>query len=423
MIFSCKGKRCGSNQNMKKIVAIIILLMFNIGAYADVQNNAQSDDACYVLLEAETGKFLVEKNSDMVMPIGTLTKLMTQLIVAENIENGKITLDTLVTASSNVFGMKGASIWLAAGEQMSVKDLLKASIIGNANDATAALAENIGGNQQKFLDLMNTRAAELNMKNTIFTDCTGLDSGNISTAIDIGLLSRELVKHKILTPFMTTWRDFIRDDTKQSTNAKSEIPKTQAELLTEPSTNQRAIEFQKSTSRTEIVNENTLVKSFSGITGLKAGRAGDTFNLVLSAERDSKTYIAVVLNTDKDERFSRGKELINSGFANYTVMNPYFSSEFLKPVKVKKGIETAVEIEPLELQSLLVSRGNADEITTEIFLPEYINAPVKKGQKIGIVAFYINDTLLYETPLITKNSIEVFTYKKAFFKLLESILS
>jgi D-alanyl-D-alanine carboxypeptidase (penicillin-binding protein 5/6) len=368
---------------MKKIISFVLIAMLflNINVYSDEEKTA------YVLIEQETGTVLKSENQDIILPIGSLTKLMTQLIVAENIENGKFNLETLLTASEKVFGMKGASIWLSAGEKMSVEDLLKASIIGNANDATAALAEGVSGTQEKFVELMNKRAAELDMKNTNFKDCVGL-AESFSTAYDMSLLSRELSKHKILTPYMTTWRDFIRGDS------------------------------------TELVNENTAVKSLDGITGLKAGRSGETFNIALSAERNSKTYIAVVLNCkDKDERFTLAKELVKSGFNNYTVTEPFFSAEFLKPLTVKKGVQNAVELEPYEIKSVLVNRGKADEITAQIFLPLYIEAPVKQGQKVGTVAFYINDTLLYETPLITKSDIEIFTCKKAFAQLLKSLLS
>ncbi|MDR0918877.1 MAG: D-alanyl-D-alanine carboxypeptidase [Oscillospiraceae bacterium] len=369
---------------MKRIISLIlVLLMFNINIYSE-----EEDNTALILMEAETGAVLQSSNADLILPSGTLVKLMSQLIFTENIDSGNLSLDTIVTASSNVYGMKGASIWLSSGEKMSVSDLLKASIIGNANDATAALAEHISGTQEKFTALMNQRAVELGMTNTVFKDCTGLDETQTTTAYDMGLLCRELTKHKVLTPFMSTWRDFIRGED------------------------------------TELVNENTLVKSLDGIIGLKAGHSGETYSLALAAERDNKIFIAVILNSkDKDKRFGQGKLMINSGFSKYNVTNPYFSSEFIKPVKVKKGVDTAVDIEPLELTSLLVDMGKEDEITAEIFLPEYITAPIKKGQKIGVVAFYIDEHLLYETPLITKKSIEKFTYKKAFFKLIKKTLS
>ncbi len=379
----------------RKLLPTLILIITIILTQNIVNINAITYDEetglveAYVLMEAETGRVLREQNGYTEVPIGTMCKLMTVLLVAEAIEAGELSVDKMVVTSSHANSMNGAQIWLMPGEQMSVSDLLKGVIIGNANDATVALAEVVGHSEENFTANMNTRAFELGMKNTGFYNSSGFGTEEqYSTAYDMALLCRELSKHEFLYEYMTCWRDFVRGED------------------------------------TELVNENKLVKGYDGIIGFKAGHSEESGNCVaIGAERNNSTYIVVALGyKDKDERFNVAKTLIATGFSNYQVTNPSFSNEHLMPIKVKGGVDSAVMIEARELSSLVVSKGNVEKITSVIFVPNYVTAPIKKGQSIGVVGFYIDDVLLYETDLITSNEVEEMTIGKAFKKICTNLL-
>lgn len=367
---------------MKKLITIIIIAFFSLSAVNVSADEVKETIPCKLLMEAETGTVISEENGYKTVPQGTLSKLMTVLLTAEEIADGKISLDTMLTASANANTQNGAVVWLMSGEKISVDELLKSVIIGNANDASVVLAEKIGGDEKEFVGMMNARAFELGMRNTVFKNPCGYDcEGQYSTAYDMALLTREILKHEFLKEYMTTWIDSVRND------------------------------------QTELVNENILVRTYNGIIGAKAGHSEMSgYTLSLAVEREGQTYIAIVLGCDdENERFSIGKNLIGLGFSSYKVTSPAFSNEFLKPVEVKHGADSAVEIMAKDLKLLVVPK-NGEELTSAIFLPEYVEAPIKKGQKLGIIGFYNGDTLLYESELIACNNVEEVDFAKAFSK-------
>lgn len=374
---------------MKKIICIFF--MFFITYFSCFRGYAEQEKditrtASVVLAELSTGTVISGENAGLRMPQGTLCKLMTILLTAEEIADGNLSADTILTASSNANSQKGAVIWLMQGETISVDELLKAVIIGNANDASIVLAEHIGGTEEGFVDMMNARAFELGMRDTVYKSCTGNADieGQYSTAKDTVKLACELSKHKILEKYFTTWMDNVRK------------------------------------GQTELVNENKLVRTFDGITGMKAGRSeGFGYSLVLTAERDGASFVSVVLGCeDKDERFGIGKSLIMSGFSLYKVTTPAFSDEFLKPVSVHGGKHRAVMIKAEKLEELVVPK-NCSEMSTAVLIPDYINAPIKEGQVVGKVGFYNGDSLLYETNLVACETIE----KADFASVMKKILS
>lgn len=375
---------------MKRVITVIlsmVMILSTMEVSAIEFDETVNFTQATLLMEAETGQVLKEENGYERLPIGTLNKVMTTLLVAESIERKELSLETLVTTSEYANSMQQAQIWLLVGEQMTVADLLKGVIIGNANDACVALAEAVAGTEEEFTELMNERAEELGMDNTHFLDCTGLnEDGQYSTAKDVALMGRELVKYRWLYEYMTTWLDYVRD------------------------------------GKTELVNENTLVRDCPSLTGIKAGHSAMSGNNVLaSAERNGVTYISVVLGCkDKKKRFSIARNLLNVGFEQFKVINPSFSREFMKPVAVKGGIVTAVEVDAESLKSLAVPMSSG-EITNAIVLPKYVKAPVRKGQSIGLVGFYCGDELIYETKLVAVDDIEKMTIAKAFCKLFNSL--
>ncbi len=366
------------------IVGFVIIFVFCIGI-CRAEEKTISYKMSTVLTEGSTGTIICSENAEEKMSQGSLCKLMTVLLTAEEIAEGKLLFDQTLTTSANANTQQGAVIWLMQGESISVEELLKAVIIGNANDASVVLAEHIGGSEEKFVEMMNARAFELGMRNTVYKNCTGFDaSGQYSTAYDTSILAKELLKHEFLKKYFTTWLDNVRN------------------------------------GQTELVNENRLVRTYDGITGMKAGRSVESgFSLVLTAKRGEASFISVVMGCeDKDERFNIGKSLMATGFSSYKVTTPSFSDEFLRPVEVHGGKQSAVMLEAVNLKELVVPKSSG-EMSTAVLIPQYIDAPVKKGQVVGKVGFYNGDTLLFETDLIACESIE----KNDFSNSLRKILS
>lgn len=349
---------------------------------------SQTPTYATLLMEADTGQILGGENEHVQVPMGTMAKLMTVLLTAQAVELGTLSPDTLLTASSNANAQRGAVIWLMPGEKMTVEDLLRGVLIGNANDAAVALAEALAKDEAAFVMDMNACAFTLGMRDTVFTNCTGVaDERQVTTAADLGLLCRALLDHPFLYPIMTTWHGFLRGEA------------------------------------TELVNENDLTRGYDGLLGIKAGHGTDTgYTLAAAARRGDSTYIAIVLGCeDEHARFQTGKELLARGFSGFTLTTPLFSSEFLKPVSVRHGVDTAVEVEAALLQGMVVPKSGA-ELTTVLVLPEYVEAPVRAGQRIGTVAFYSGDVLLQETALVTVAEVKPMTISRAFLRLLDNML-
>lgn len=366
------------------IVVIVIshIRVFNIQAESEPNKNYT------ILMETSSRQVLEEANSTVKMQVGTLNKVMVAVLVAEKIADGELSLDTQLTTSTNAQGERGATIWLLQGEKMSVEDLLKGMLIGNANDSTIVLAEEVGGSEEGCINMMNEKAKEINMYDTCFKNVCGYDQdGQYSTAYDIALLGCEFLQYGYLSKISSTYMDYLRD------------------------------------YATELVNENYLTRTYEDLTGIKASHSERSgYSIVASAERDGTSYLTVALDCkDSNTRFSIAKKLLNKGFNSYVTAEPSFSSEFMKPIQVRGGTDLAVMVEPKELKSITIAKGSSD-IENVIFLPEYITAPIKKGQRLGEVCFYIDDTMIYKTDLIASNQVSEMTFLKALKKLLIHLL-
>lgn len=332
--------------------------------------------AAYALMEAETGTLLLESHSGDRQPCGAMAKLMTAYLAAEQLEQGNWTADTVLTATDAVTGTKGAVIWLTAGEEMTVGDLLKGLIVGNANDAAIVLAAAVSGDAETFVMDMNARAFDLGMRDTWFTNpCGNSDDGAYTTAADLARLCCALAKQECLREYFRTWRDFLRGDA------------------------------------TELVNENTFARTDETSIGFKACHSEkEGFRIAAGAERSQMQCVAVVLGCDDtDSRFTLAKQLLRKGFSGWKVVQPGFSGEFLYPVQVRGGVERAVLAEPGKLKGLAIPRS-CGELETVMVLPQYVQAPVRKGQKLGQAAFYQGDTLLYETEVEAADAVRVRGY-------------
>lgn len=360
---------------MRRIFAAILAILCGVlllhRTAVSAAEESEIPSAAYVLMEVETGTVLLESNADTKLSCGTMAKLMTVLLAAEQLESGRWTLETELTANDAVSGVKGAVIWLVPGETMTVEDLLKGLIIGNANDAAIALAVGISGDIESFVMDMNARAFDLEMRDTRFTCPQGSDDeGQYTTARDLALLCRALSEYDLLTPYFQTWRDFLRGEA------------------------------------TELVNENWLARTDDTSIGFKACHTEtDGWSIAAGAKRQNMKCISIVMGCQTDDdRFVLAKSLLKRGFAGWQVVQPGFSSEFLYPLKVRGGVEQAVLLEPGELKGLVVPKS-CSELETVFVLPQYIEAPVKKGQHLGSAAFYNGDTLLYETAVVASDAV------------------
>ncbi len=338
-----------------------------------------------ILMEQSTGKVLFEKDADVQMAPASVTKVMSLLLVMEALDAGQIHLEDMVTCSEHAASMGGTQIWLEVGEQMSVEDLLKATCVVSANDATVALGEYIAGSEEGFVQRMNQRAQELGMANTHFVNATGLDAeGHLTTARDIAIMSRELMKHEAITQYTTIWMDSLRN------------------------------------GANELVNTNKLIRFYEGATGLKTGTTDSAGScLSATATRDSLSLVAVVMGcaTSKD-RFAAARSLLDSGFANYTSVTLPSIDEQLSPVPVSGGVNTAVQPTYTPPGTLVVEKGAAQEIKQTVTLVPSVTAPVEQGQTLGEVVVTLGEEELYAYPIVAAQAVE----KMDFFAALKSLI-
>ncbi len=333
---------------------------------AFAQFTAESDARALILIEAETGTVLYEKNADAPLPPASVTKIMTMLLVMEAIDSGKISADELVTVSETAAKMGGSQVFLEPGEQMTVSELLKCVTVASANDACVALAEHISGSEEAFVSLMNQRAAELGMTHTSFENTNGLDDTTVNHVIsarDISIMSRELItKHEKILEYSSIWMDSIRG------------------------------------GQFGLTNTNRLIRFYQGANGLKTGSTSKAkFCISASAKRGGMQLICVVMGAStRDSRNEIAKKLFDYGFANFTYES--FSPAEPKEIEVIGGGKNTLSL-TYEGYETLTDKGNAGKIKEEILLPEKVTAPIKAGDVIGTVKYAVGDTVLAEIPI------------------------
>lgn len=345
---------------MKKIVSLclcIIMALFSplncFAAEKENSSNAPFEDLSKssILMCADTGDILYEKNAYEHLSPASVTKVMSMLLILEAIESGKIALDDEVVTSKNAVAMGGSQIWLEEGEKMTVDELFKAVAVASANDACTALAEHIAGSTTSFVTMMNERAKELGLENTNFENCTGLDDtavNHYSCAYDIAVMAREVMQHDLIKNYTTIWLDYLRD------------------------------------GETELNNTNKLVNFYSGITGLKTGTTSKAgFCVCATAERDGMNLISVVLGAQTSEgRFNSASNMLDYGFANYQVVAPQVDVSQITAVKIKNGIEKSTVPVYDETNKLLVKKGSG-EVSYEYKIEPSVAAPIAEGDVLG----------------------------------------
>ena len=338
-------------------------------------------------MDANSGIILYEKNIHEQRPCASITKVMTLLLVMEALDSGKIHLDDVVTASAHAASMGGSDIWLEEGEQMTVDEMIKATAVASANDAAVALAEFISGTEDDFVRAMNDKAKSLGMKDTTFMNCNGLDEeGHVTSAYDVAVMSRELIRHPKIFEYTSIWLDYLRG------------------------------------GETQIVNTNKLLRSYDGITGLKTGTTGDAGSCITAtAERNGLSLIAVVLGADSGkERFSDAATLLDYGFANYESA-PLKLSERLYPITVEGGMSDRVNIVCEDVGFLTLPKGGSENLKQSLTVKESLTAPVKKGTEVGTLTFSLNGEELASFAILTDEDVAEKTYGSVFALLWQAL--
>ena len=341
-----------------------------------------------ILVEMDTGTVLFAQDADTPLPIASVTKIMTMLLVMEAIEDGRLAFSDTVTCSDTAASYGGSQIWLEPGETMTVDDLMKAIAVVSANDACAAMAEHLDGSVEAFVERMNARAKELGMEHTEFHDCCGLDDTALSTARDVSIMARELMKHKEITTYTTIWMDTLRN------------------------------------GESSLVNTNKLVRFYEGATGLKTGTTATAGHcLAGTAERDGLRLCAVILGcASTDERFSGVRAMLDYGFARYALYTPSVNEKELTPIPVRHGVSPTVSPARPILPPVLCKKGEEKHITCEMTLKSEVQAPVDEGEILGRVTVKNNGKVLQVVEIKAAAPVAKMTLSTALCRLWSALL-
>ncbi|MBO4954608.1 MAG: D-alanyl-D-alanine carboxypeptidase [Clostridia bacterium] len=361
---------------MKRVISLIVCLLLL------TQNALASKSA--VLIEAGTGQVLNEQNAHDRLPPASVTKVMTMLLIMEAIDSGKIGMDDLVTCSEYAATMGGSQVYLEAGEQMPVSEMLKAIAVASANDACVAMAEHLCGTEEAFVKQMNERAAALGMKNTTFCNTNGLpDPNHLTTAYDIALMSKELLKHEKILPYLGIWTDSLRN------------------------------------GAFGLANTNKLIRFYKGANGIKTGSTAEAgFCLSASAIRNGMQLIAVVLGAPTSkERFAEATELLDYGFANFEIADGVDTTQVLANVPVLKGVSAEVALLPQTSFSPLLPKGKKDAVTQVTEIPKSVLAPIEAGQELGQVRFLLDDQEIGCVPLVAAETVQKLGMGESFLRI------
>lgn len=344
-----------------------------------------------ILMDVATGTVLFEKNADEKRPPASVTKVMTLLLVMEALDSGRIGWDDVVTASEAAAAKGGSQVYLEPGEQMTMDEMLKSVVVSSANDCATALAEHIAGSEAAFVELMNRRAAELGMNNTHFVNCTGLDDGenaaeHLTTARDIAIMSRALLKHSAIKKYTTIWMDTVRG------------------------------------GKFGLSNTNKLVRFYAGTTGLKTGYTSKAGHCIsASAERDGIELIAVVLHcASSPERFQSAKALLDYGFANYALVRAE-TGDALEAIPVKLGRQSYVQPVLQKTDPLLVEKGIQARVKRTVTMLSELTAPVQAGQQVGTLTLETDVGVLAEIAIVAPAAVERLSWWELTVRLLRKL--
>ncbi len=342
---------------MKKILFLLCLFLFPMSVFAE--NELLSNAESGILIDADSGKILFEKEKDMQVSVASMTKMVAQIVILEEIEAGNIKWNDIVTVSRNASSMGGSQIYLEEGEKMSVEDLMKGISVASGNDATVAMAEYISGSEEKFVKRMNEEVKKLGLKNTNFKNCTGLDEkDHFSTSYDMAMIARELViNHPDVLRFSSIYEDYLRKDTDR---------------------------------KFWLVNTNKLVNIYEGVDGLKTGHTDDAgYCMAVTAKRNGLRLIGIIMKEDNSKvRNSEAMALLDYGFQNYKVKTILKKSKSIGRIKVLKGIKNSVKLRLFEDLTVLDGVDKDKNYTYSVDTKGSVSAPIKVGDIVGKIIVY-----------------------------------
>lgn len=386
---------------MKKIIITIMTLILGVHLFCSHLPNITTVTAeslidsmtakSAIVVDAGSGEVLLSKSIDKKLPIASMVKLMTVLLTLENIDNGVLSLDQKITVSKNAAGMGGSQVFLDAGSDYSIEDLLKSTIVASANDASVALAETIAGSEQEFVNKMNSRASELGMNNTNYANATGLPAvDGYSCAEDVAKLLREVLKHDLYYKYSTIWM----------------------EDLVHPSGR-----------ITGLTNTNKLIRYYKGCDAGKTGSTSEAgYCIAASANKNDMRIITVVIGAESGaKRFSESASLLDWAYANYENKKIFTQGQELEPIIVEKS--KVKEITPIleEGYSVVTKKGTESNITTKVDFNDNLSAPIKKGEKIGTAYVLKDNVVLKEINILSSCDANKISYFEALKEVLNNV--
>lgn len=374
------------------------------GAYAEEKSKGSGSNSAAVdlapgarsaiLMDAGTGTIIYEKNSHDKLPPASITKIMTMLLTVEALDDGRLQLTDKVRTSEYAASMGGSQIFLEPGEEMTVDEMLKGIAMASGNDASVAMAEKIAGSESAFVDLMNKRAEELGLKDTHFANCNGLPAENhYSSAHDIAVMSRELLKHDRIIKYTGSYQDYLRKD---------------------------------STKPFWLVNTNKLVRFYTGADGLKTGYTAEAkFCLSATASRDGLRAVAVVLGEPNTKtRNSEVSGMFDYLFSQYKVHTIHKEGDAIGTLKIEKGVKSELPLTAKETYSVLLKKGVTQEgVRHEVVLPESVKAPIAEGQSVGKLVVYQGTNVIKEYELKADEAVQKAGWWKLFKRTAGSMFS
>lgn len=379
---------------MKKIFLIIFMFFISLTiVHANDKNNNIPNARNGLLIEVSSGKILYEKNKDERVAVASMTKMVAQIIILENIESGNLKWDEVITASSNASGMGGSQIYLQTGEKMTVRDLMKGITMASANDATVALAERIAGTEDNFVKLMNEKVKKMGLKNTVFKNCTGLDEdGHYSSAYDMAMIAKELLIHEQILEFSSVYEDYLRVNT---------------------------------SNKFWLVNTNKLVRFYDGADGLKTGFTDAAkYCMAVTAKRDNMRLIAIVLGEDSGKvRNKETMELLDYGFNLYKVDLIKTKDDKVDSIKIDKANKKEISIYPKEDITILGKKSDVSlNYDIEVKVND-VNPPVKKNSVVGKIIIKSGNKNIMEVDAIVKEDINKMGFLQMYGNMLKKLLT
>ena len=377
---------------MKKkfFLLLFTLLLLPVNIKAEENTELIKNATSGLLMEQSTGEIIFEKDKDKQVAVASMTKMVAQTIILENIESGKIKWDDIVSVSKNAADMGGSQIYLTAGEKMSVKDLFKGISMASANDATVAMAEYIAGDEASFVKLMNKKVKELGLKNTTFKNCTGLDEeGHLSTAYDMAIIARNLLNHEKILDFSSVYEDYLRQDTE---------------------------------NKFWLVNTNKLVRFYDGADGLKTGHTDAAkYCLAATAKKDGMRLIAIVLGEENSKiRNSETMALLDYGFNTKKITVVKKKDKVVKELEFDKGDKEKIQLVPKYDVGVLenkASRGNKYKYNIKV---DKIKLPIKQGDVLGKIIVKDGKKEITKVDLVSKTSIKKLNYIELYIETVKN---